>query len=157
MQKGLLFSNFGVYLDLWTSRKMSVTVIAFQFYSESPRKSRGFLARLIALKDYCSHDGPIMGSRSRQTAVRARAIVSREHRHNSPRQTINDLSKSLGSTTKPWLTSQRAAENKMHHQHIICLIQGNWAYWIPTLNLLLTLKNPDSKYVHNYTEECRSV
>ena len=36
---------------------MCVTVIAFQFYSESPRKSRGFLARLIALKDYCSHDG----------------------------------------------------------------------------------------------------
>ena len=35
---------------------MSVAVKAFRLYSESPWDSHGILARLHALRDYCSHD-----------------------------------------------------------------------------------------------------
>ena len=52
---------------------MSVAVIAFQLYSESPRDYRGILARLLAREITALTTTVQMGSRSRQPAVRARA------------------------------------------------------------------------------------
>ena len=80
---------------------MSVAEIAFWVYFVSPHDSRGILARLLLRKTTAlTTRVPFTGCRSRQPAVPARAVIWREHRHNStisPRQTINDLSTGLSS------------------------------------------------------------
>lgn len=101
---------------------MPVVVIAFWLYSDSPCVSHSILAWLL-LAWLQSH---LTGSRRRQPAIRARAVISREHRHIStisPRQTLNDLSTSLPC---PW--SLPHAYLKYIFFHRVTRYQGKIAF-----------------------------
>ena len=82
-------------------------MVAYRLVDKSLNVCRGdsvpnlpwILARLLPRETTALTATVQMGSRRRQAAVRATAVISREHCHNSavsPRQTINNLSTSLG-------------------------------------------------------------